>query len=513
MQRSSSDPRMSITGNGFVKTLRNRGAHDIGMVAGHSADEVYVPRAGWTMTADNPLQQASPGWDPHGFMEGERNRQLHREGMKAYYQHELAKQMQETCASKQTMKNDKAEAVRAISADIARQSRFQEVQSKETMKTRANLRASLDKHTEDLDRRAKEARMQSLTEGAQLKARCMHQLVQELQTQANKKKALQKDAEELKREVARRAALVSGEKQREQDELRETIKHQTMQDEFRVAAQQDRLSKAQAKADVNENMYNRTAARDLSMKNTQELTRQERDVQKHEIRTDLHYSRREAARERQRQHMLNTLNMQSEDAENKRHVVRIGKQQDKEAVDTAVRLDLEADLERHRQRKVEELKMQADLVNMMAEKQKRDQGETDGYKPPAARNTMAVNDSFLEMSMARAASTGAVPKSRDLMHQVDASRYLEKPMGRAEVKPWDTAKSPSLGGAVGVFGGESHLTGGTKRLLTKTAGLAMRDHQMQATWSEGLTPADLKTGLKAARARQEARIRDRSQLS
>lgn len=283
-----------------------------------------------------------------------------------------------------------------------------------------------------------------------------------------------------------------------------------------MAAQQDRLSKAQARADANEDVYNRTAGRELSMRNTHEITRQERDAKKHEIRTDLHYSRREAARERQRQNMLNTLNMQSNAADNKKELEKMGKLKDKEAVDTAVRLGLEADIERHRARRAEELQMQAELVKMMAQKQQREREERDGFKPPAATNTMEVNKAFLEQSMARASSTGALPKSKDLMHTVDAPRHLDKPCGR-EVKPWvDIAKSHGLGGVVGVFGGEGHLklklaaTGGQQRLLTKTAGLAMRDHQMQATWSEGLTAADMKTGLKAAKARQEAQLRDKT---
>eukprot|EP00931_Biecheleriopsis_adriatica_P117592 TRINITY_DN93095_c0_g1_i1.p1 TRINITY_DN93095_c0_g1~~TRINITY_DN93095_c0_g1_i1.p1 ORF type:complete len:573 (+),score=158.93 TRINITY_DN93095_c0_g1_i1:116-1720(+) len=518
MRKSSSAPKLSMTGTGFAKTLRNRGEHDIGLVAGHSSgDEVYVPRAMWTITADSPMKQASQRWDPHAFMEDEIKRQLHQEGMKAYYQHELAKQMQETYAFKQSMKDGRSDMARAVTADIERQNRVKQVQQAEAMKTRANLRASLDKQVEDLERRAKEARMESLKEGAELKARCMQQLCQELQSQANKKKAMKKDAENMQREIERRAALASNDKKAEAAELRATIKEQTLQEEFRLAAQQDRMSKAQARADASEDIYNKTAGLELSMRNTHELTRQERDVKKHELRSDLHYSRREAARERQRQNMLNTLNMQSSASGNKKELERIGKQKDKEAVDTAVRLSLEADLERARQRKAEEVQRQADLVQMMAEKQKRDREDRDGFKPPAATNTMEVSKSFLQMSMARAASAGALPKSKDLMHQVDASRHLDKPMGRAEVKPWvDIAKSHGLGGVVGVFGGEGHLklklaaTGGTQRLLTKTAGLAVRDHQMQATWSEGLTSSDMKTGLKAARARQEAQQRDKS---
>jgi len=470
----------------------------------------------WTVAADSPLRKGLETWNPDAFMVDEDKRQNHKANMTAYVQQELGKQMEEVMAYRQTMKDEGNEMARAVSADIARQKRRSKLEADEAAQSRANLRATLDKQKADLDRRARESRLQQLTEGAELKARTMQQLTQELQSQANRKKGLKKDADDMRREIERRAQQTNDDKLRAQEELRNTIKEQTLQDEFRLAATQDRLRAAQANSDAKEANYNRTAGAELNAKNTHELTRQDRDEKKMQMRQDLHYSRREAARERQRQNMLNTLNMQQGADRNRKELERIGKEKDKEAVDTAARLALESDMARHRQRRQEEVETQAQLVKMMAEKQARERVERDGFKPPASTNTMEVNKAFLDMSIARATCNGNF-KSSDPMHHVDAAKHLDKPMGKVEVKPWvDIAKSHGLGGVNGVFGGEGHMklklasTGGLKRILTKTTGLAMRDHAMQATWSEGLSDADMKTGLKAAKKRHHANMVDKT---
>jgi len=414
------------------------------------------------------------------------------------------------------MRDEKKELNAAINADIQRQQQRQRFEHDEETKNRAHLRATLDRQVSDLDRKAKDARMQSLTEAAELKARCTQQLCQELQTQANRKKAMKQDADDMRAQQAQRTSNSRGARQRDADELNETIRTQANQEEYRLAAQQERLRAAQANADAKEAVFMSTAFAESNAKNMYETKRQERDEKQHQMRADLHYSRREAARERQRQTMLNTLNMQLGASGGKKELERIGKEKDRDAVNTSHRLAIEADLARLRQKKQEEVELQADLVKQMKDKQAREREELDGFKPNAATNTMEVNQAFLDMSFARAKSAGSLPKSNDLMHRVDASRHLDKPCGRAEVKPWvDIASSLGIGGGTGVFGGEGHMkmkmasTGGMKRIMTKQSAMAMRDHQMQATWSEGVSGSELKSGMKNAKKRHQAQLMDK----
>eukprot|EP00933_Yihiella_yeosuensis_P037071 TRINITY_DN30918_c0_g1_i1.p1 TRINITY_DN30918_c0_g1~~TRINITY_DN30918_c0_g1_i1.p1 ORF type:complete len:565 (+),score=113.81 TRINITY_DN30918_c0_g1_i1:91-1785(+) len=529
VHHSNSSPSLgnafSSTGAGFRdatnfrtgKKIPNRGAHDVGAVIGHNhQDEIYVPRAMWTQSIGSPFSK-NPEFDVREVFHDEMKRQQHQEMMKSYYQKELGRQMKEVMSK--TMNNDaeKEELNRAIEADAERFKRETQTKWENAMKTRQALRDGLGQQVAELERRAKNSRLQDLHDGAEIKARTMQQLAAEMAAQQKRKKNMKADADQMRREVAALKKNNSDSRLQEAEELREYIRTQNLQDEYRLAAQQERLRAAQANTDKNEENYNKTAGKDLNAKLKAEVERQERDAKKNDIRAELHYGRREAARERQRQNMCQTLKVQVASDHHRKELARMADDKEKAAIDAGVRNSMEQELANRRQKRQEELANQHQLVTQMAHKQ--EQLRKEENRPNIATNTMHVSPEFMAMSLARAKSAGSLPQTGALMHQLDASRNLEKPCGRpVEVKPWvNIALDHGVGGVVGVFGGQGNLgpklaaTGGKSRIMTKASALAMRDHHMMgASWSEGLTGADMRTGLKAAKDRSKASAQDRS---
>lgn len=487
-----------------AKILPKRGAHDVGTVLGiNSGDELYVPRALWTETADSPLKPGSVDFDPRQFLLDERKRQAHREGMRSYLKKEMAKTLQDQIATRKAMSENEDMAL-AISADLQRTARQKEAVAEEEHKKRAVFRQGLNEQVAEQERRAQNSRLQLLHDAAEEKARAIQHVSQELLKQAERKKVAQQNATEILQEIQARRFGNTMNKQKENEDLLESIRQQTLQDEYRLAAQQERLKVAQASADAMEKSYKSTAGKELFMRQTQEMNRQDRDEKIYNIRHDLHYSRREEARERQKQNMVKTLDIQVAARGSRTNLVAMQKQSERDAVNASTRQHMEQELEKSRVKKAEEVENQLALVRMMAEKQ--DRLRKEGVRPNPSINTMAVTDSFLAMSMARASSTGKLAHSDDLMHQVDAAKSLTKPLGRADVKPWvDITRSHGVGGLTGVFSGEGNLraklqaTGGPGRILTK-----------EPSPLEGVSAAEMKAALKSAKERARASAADKS---
>merc|ERR1719476_908908 len=99
------------------------------------------------------------------------------------------------------------------------------------------------------------------------------------------------------------------------------------------------------------------------------------------------------------------------------------------------------------------------------------------------------------------AAHGSKIATQSMEQRMDASKHLQKPCGRPEVKPWvEINRSLGVGGVNGVFGGEGGTrpslcaTGGPNRLMHKSLDLAERDRKMTNSWSEGLTREERKMG-------------------
>eukprot|EP00439_Symbiodinium_sp_Y106_P073749 s239_g13.t5 len=301
-------------------------------------------------------------------------------------------------------------------------------------------------------------------------------------------------------------------------------------EQYRLAAQQERLKAAQRTADAKEARYFATAGRDLEERYRHESMRQDRDEKQHNLRLQLHYARREAARKKQQEKVLQGMRMQQGAADNSRELDRMGKdgfsesrhcapfpllsalslpERERDAVNDAVRRAGEAEGAKLKRQREAELALQAEHAKMMLQKQQRDKAEADWPRPRITPGcSMAIDQSFVDMTEARAKGA-TVPKSYKPMHQVDAAKDLSKPLGAPRVKPWvDLAKSYGPGGVNGVFMGDGRTkqslmaTGGCRRILTEATA--------RKTWSEGIGAEDMKAGEQAALQRHHANLLDKT---
>merc|ERR1712060_898931 len=151
----------------------------------------------------------------------------------------------------------------------------------------------------------------------------------------------------------------------------------------------------------------------------------------HNMLMDMHYSRREVARERQRQKMVRTLDRQMGQAEKTRQLTNISKSAERDLVNESTRKSLEQDLQRMNAKKKEELELQSTLIAMMHEKQQRSKSE--GYRAPAAASTMKMTPSLMATGgLSSPAKGGAKSSSHDLTSNLHAAKHLTKPCGRPE---------------------------------------------------------------------------------
>lgn len=514
MRGSRSSPSLAS-----VHLLPNRGAHEVGAVAGLDVkDPFYVPRASWTETVDSPLKQRRPDFDPRQFMDDELRRQRHQSGIKSYLRKEMGRQLEESLLKRKSLGDDKQGDARLNAADLARSAKGEKIEMEEMQKTRQRFRAGLDKQAADNARRQQEQKLLKAHEAAETKLRTVQEICKEIAEQERRKKAAHDEAAASMSTLQDKQENAQAEKRREAEELRLRMLLQAREDERRLQAQQDRMKAAQAHQDASAKHWADTAGKEDALRFSREDLRQDRDEKRHNELTDAYYARRELARKRQQVRMVSTLNHQVETSAGKKELAQLQKRADLEAVHADTRRTLEEEFDKTRGHKTAELELQLALVQQMAEKQRRAQQE--GYRAPPASATMSVSPKMLESAMARcplAGSSGRMLDGGNLSQRLDAAKYLQKPMGCVEVKPWvDITRSHGFGGVVGVFGGEGDTrttlaaTGGPGRLLTKTAQLAVQDRQASSHWSEGLSPASMKAGAQAAAKRQAAAARDKS---
>jgi len=462
----------------------------------------------------SPLKRSSTAYDHSQFCAEELQKQMMQQSMKAYYKQELGKQMAHNETMKQKGNQDNQDLRRTASADVARMMKQQAFEQGVREKDRQTVRAALDEQVTESNRRAQENRQREAHEAAETKLRVLQQLNQELGEQGRKKEARNKELQQHMRDMEAKANQKSNDRELENASVRRAIQEAHLQEEYRLAAQQERLKAAQSNLDKSGEFWLATAGKDQKDRIAREEARHERDEKQMTMLTDLHYARREDARERQRIRMCKTLHDQRDASRRKKVMQGVQKDMEREAMNENSRKVLDQELQRFNKRRNEERENQSVLIQMMAAKQQRE--KSDGIKPQPSVATMQITPGLMAMT------TGSIPKpsAHDHTQRVDASKFLTKPLGRPEVKPWiDIERSHGLGGLVGVFGGEGATkstlvsTGGNGRIMTKALDLAVRDHQLESHWHKGLSAADRKTGLAAAARRGAVKAADVSNTS
>ena len=86
------------------------------------------------------------------------------------------------------------------------------------------------------------------------------------------------------------------------------------------------------------------------------------DEKQHNIRLDLHYSRREAARKQQQEKVLSEMRQQLGASDDQRDLDRLRQEKERSAAQFAARMAAESELKNHKQKRRAELEMQAELA-------------------------------------------------------------------------------------------------------------------------------------------------------
>lgn len=503
MRASRSAPGLFTQGNAVRQTLHHRGEGQIGAVAGVTDDDTYVPRANWTETYDSPMKTRSMDFNAHAFMAEEDARQENELKKKELMRQSHLRHMEQ----RQTLKKAEVDEMREYFKTLEEGDGGPELARRQTMSAqtivdnRRKLKEGLDEQKAHMRRRAQEQRLQEAHEGAELKMRTALQTAEEQEFRQKKKDAYRKHAAETLRVIEARRREAREAKETADFEARQEYARSTLGEKDRNAAKNARMSEIQKKMAHHDDVYTNTAGREEFQKMQKEMARVDRDEQMHATRLERHYHAREAGRERQRMDFIATLGVQSDANKRRKELMSLQGQVEKDAINQSLAQFMNLDVQKQAHKRAEEVQLQQELIAMMAEKQERERREN-----PHARRAPWANT----MNPPPATGGRGATAEQALQKNVEASRHLDKPLGKVEAKPWIDMAQAHFGGAAGAYSGEGGFTraallatGGTKRILTKSSKLMSQHHHMDAAWHEGLTAAEMKAG-RAAAARREA---------
>merc|ERR1719198_1652796 len=344
-------------------------------------------------------------------------------------------------------------------------------------------------------------------------------MCEEMAEQARKKRQAKQDLDDGMRKNEARRHQDRADRKKAEEKAQMEMREQLMQDEYKQQAIQARLNEKQDNENHRIAIYERTAGQCNRDRDNAEITRQDNDEKKHLMRTDAYFGQREKARERQRQNMVNDLDRQMGAIDQKKRNDQLAKQAEREAIQSATKRSMDAELKKAMDKKAEEMELQRELRIMMLEKEEKERKE--GTSRPTAMATM-------NMVMSKN-GTYAAHAISDLHKSMEAARFMGKPLGRDESGPVPLDASPStlrkltrdqpftkvphdtvLGGVVGTLGGGGGpvntalmATGG--KFLPKSIGLAIQDVKLDTHWHQGLRPEHLEAGRREAKRREAAK--------
>lgn len=497
----------------------------------------YVPRASWTSSDANPMK------DPEFSVErvaAEQQRAVAKDAaMKHLVKASLTRQMEHKESVQKAVQADKAAILHATNKEVDRHRDEQGKLVGMHAQKFVDHNAALDEQTAHLAKRSHENKLREVQEAAELKVRNARQLCHEMVQRDRQKRAMHKQHVEQIEAVEQRNAERRAERQRDNEDFRVGVQEALLQDEYALVATNQRLKAAQAMQDTSCKVWTDTVGKTEEAKRQRFERQLDDDEKMHIHRMDMHYSRREAARERQRQNFVQGLNAQMDSRCTDKDLKKVRQEAEKHALQANIRGALQKELQAHRHHRSQESALQKDLVAQMAEKHEREKRE--GVARPIALNTMA---------------SGSFSKSMpDLSRSLEASKFVAKPLGRAESSPncgrkdwlavspmikaqngapaqvpmhfgpekWkkgmstdntrpalEIDRTAGLGGVMGCLSsiGEAGMalqaTGGSNRLLAQSSAIAQQDKILEAAWHRGLSGRDLKAAQKTASAREKA---------
>lgn len=497
----------------------------------------YIPRASWTSCDANPMVQ--PEFSAERVAAEHQRASAKDAAMKHLVKASLTRQMEHKESVQKAVQAEKAAILHATNKEVDRHRNEQGGLVGMHSQKFIDHNAALDEQTAHLAKRSHENKLREVQEAAELKVRNARQLCHEMVQRDRQKKAMHNQHMEQIKAVEQRNAERRAERQRDNEDFQLGVQDALLQDEYNLCGTNQRLKAAQAMQDSSAKIWTDTVGKADEAKRQSIEKQLDDDEKMHVHRMDMHYSRREAARERQRQNFVQGLNAQMDSRGTDKDLKKLRQEAEKHALQANIRGALQKELQAHRQHRSQESDLQKDLIAQMAEKHERE--KRDGVMRPIALNTMA---------------SGSFSKSMpDLSRSMDASKFVSKPMGRAESSPthgrkhWLSAspmikatngapcqipmhfgperwkkgmstdntrpaleidRTAGMGGIMGCMSsiGEAgmalHATGGSNRLLAHTSAIAQKDKVLETAWHRGLSGRDLKAAQKVASARQKA---------
>jgi hypothetical protein len=437
----------------------------------------------------------------------------------------LNRQLAEKSHLPELVRNEKEQARQeneAVVAQLAEEAKKHQETAHQTMRS---IKDGLDQQLAQNAQLNQESRAREKKAELERQHRLMQQLTEDMVEQERKRKTLRKVNEQVKRAMdakARGAKERHSAMLREGEDFKRALEREAQNHADRLVADKERMKAMSAQLDYRQKVAAPFFEEERQRKE-REIARWDKDAQLHTQRLDQHYARRESARVRLNHGMSQTLDHQMDFTQKQKEMGQLEKRADLHAVNQSTRAHLEHELETVQKKKVAQKTLQHALLQQIVEKSNRPRSSGPHAKMPPNLKTMAPTSSMLAIATSPAPTLGTgfgAKAGTDELHQrLDASKHLTKPLGRPMERPSsqvDLHRSTGFGGVVGCFGGEGAFrpafaaTKGATQQLASHTHIARRDKNLRATWSQGLSKDELRSGLRAAAQRGAAFAADKS---
>eukprot|EP00746_Dinoflagellata_sp_MGD_P160410 gnl/MRDRNA2_/MRDRNA2_87145_c0_seq1.p1 gnl/MRDRNA2_/MRDRNA2_87145_c0~~gnl/MRDRNA2_/MRDRNA2_87145_c0_seq1.p1 ORF type:complete len:452 (+),score=121.92 gnl/MRDRNA2_/MRDRNA2_87145_c0_seq1:57-1412(+) len=418
-----------------------RGANDVLRVT-TGAKRTYCPRAMWTQSEGHPLKGDVDEEDALEYYYGELQQEASKDArMRKYVKESLKKQLKEHSDLRAQAKMEVERQAAGMLKDVERY-KVEEQKRKEKHKAKQAEEAALRESQVARARQERQSRLDDERKEAQeIRALGERMKREDARLQRKRKQDAQAEHNRTMQELKQAEDKRKADKMKEQEEMQKSHEEGMKEGEAREAARKQMLADFQKKTEINQDIYSATAGKFNHQREVRETQRLDKDERELDQRMSMLYDRRERLREAQRQDMVRCLAEQVREKSQQKQNELIQTQVEARALEEDARRSLEEDLRRYRQKKEDQKELQTELQKMMDDKMSRESGSI-----------------FSVLGNGKSGSLDQL----SLATRMDASRFVQKPLGRIEVP-----KPPK----------RSHSTG----KLAMTMGIMERDRRLEAS--------------------------------
>lgn len=335
----------------------------------------------------------------------------------------------------------------------------------------------LDEQTDYNNQKARESLRREAHDASVMKMQTAQALCNDLRDDERRRADALRDLQAGQHEIDSRAHAKARERTREKDAYNNQVGSGGSQQELNIVVAKKRLEAAQEVMAQRADKYD-LLSRSLDVgRANKEDKRTTDDERRHNRRMDAHYLGREVARERQRLEMVQTLGRQLQTKDAAKELERMNKSSERQAIVEVTREHLEQEMHNHDAWKAKNANLQRELVAQMAEKDMKRLREGGRSTAMDALQSPLTLDAG---ALARATGSFDAVASKGLSQRVDASRFLGKPLGRAESPAPPSVRTPAA------------RPSPSRAFMEKSLDVARNDKRLAASWSGRMSQRDLK---------------------